>query len=175
MRPTRESLEASSRSHASVRDLQLHRLIEEYGNSERDECFWLPRSFPTGGRKVNQSGLGDEEYSACGGSWAIDHLEASHALPDAVDLRKPDGEKISSTSRATQKAASEPNTVRTFWRRGVWHVTNDNVFFGHYLDARPALHAAIDLALDIELEGGSAMIVFGPPPAFAPLHESAGH
>jgi hypothetical protein len=40
-------------------------------------------------------------------------------------------------------------------------VTRDNAFYGHYLEARLALHAA----LDTELSGGSARIVFGPPPS----------
>ena len=175
MRPTRESLQTMARSRARAMNRQLHQLIEEYDDSESDECSWLPRSFPTGGRKVNQLGLGVEEYAAGSGSSTIDHLEASHVLPDAVGLTKPEVDKISSTSRTKQKVAADPNTVRTFWKRGVWHVTNDNAFFGHYLEARPALHAAIDLALDIELEGGSALIVFGPPPALAPLNESVGH
>jgi hypothetical protein len=122
---------------------------------------------------VNQFGLSDHEYSEGERAAALTGAEKDLRLPGRGGPARPADAAISSPPRATQSATTNLHCIRTFWECGVWHVTKDNLLYGHYLEARPALHAAIDLVLDIELDGGSAKILFGFPPLFAPPNQSA--
>ncbi len=154
MSPERAELECV----AGAMETQLHRLIAEYVDSPADEHFW--KSPPTGGRRISQLGPARRAYGV--GVRSADNVvdpEGSTVTP------RPCASVAFPTQAAEPAQSPEPECIRTFWKRGVWHVTKDNAFYGHYLEARPALHAAIDAALDTELSGGSARIVFGPPPS----------
>jgi hypothetical protein len=148
---------------AVAKERQLHKLIEEYSRSCAEDRGWQWRSFPTGGRRVNQFGLSEQEYAAGEMAAVQRNAEQDPGSSPAMEPRSQRRTAKSCTARIKGNMEREPQCVRTFWRSGIWHVTKDDTFYGHYLEARSALHAAIDAALDIGLEGGAARIVFGPP------------
>ena len=51
--------------------------------------------------------------------------------------------------------------LRVTYSRGIWEVTKDGHFFGHYHSRQPALHAAQAAAHAAAARGGYADISFG--------------
>jgi hypothetical protein len=75
----------------------------------------------------------------------------------ASDLKS----QASPTAPDQQEAPPSSDVIRTQLRHGVWRVTRNDEFAGDYLAQQPAVEAAIELAHDIERQGGVAFVRFG--------------
>jgi hypothetical protein len=63
--------------------------------------------------------------------------------------------------RATSAPQGRPATVfRVILRGGIWQVTKDGRFYGHYMADRPAFDAARAAALGVVASGGAADILW---------------
>lgn len=97
----------------------------------------------------------------------IDRLLARRGSRDA-DGRGATGQ-VGAASRSSAGVATPRDAAVTvlqiFHVSGIWSVTRNNRFYGHYLEQRPAFDAVEEAALEIVANGGMADVVWhGPSP-----------
>jgi hypothetical protein len=81
-----------------------------------------------------------------------------------VVVRRP-SKRPDNSSRAESVIVAPKETLRTLFqvtlRSGIWEVTKDRAFYGHYFLEKPAMDAALAAASDIAAAGGVAEVSRG--------------